>query len=69
MSLKYEGSALFRQRIVSATLSGKTLKVVNIRQDDEFPGLQDFEANFLQLIEKISDGKSIINYHYIYKVD
>lgn len=59
MSLKYEGSALFRQRIVSATLSGKVLKIVNIRQNDEFPGLQEFEANFLQLIEKISDGTII----------
>ena len=59
MSLKYEGSALFRQRIISATLSGKVLKIVNIRHDDEYPGLQDFEANFLQLIEKISDGKYI----------
>ena len=59
MALKYEGCVLFRQRIVAATLSGKVLKISKIRNDDEFPGLQDFEANFLKLIESISDGASI----------
>jgi RNA 3'-terminal phosphate cyclase len=55
--LHYRGCANFRQRIVAATLSGKTLKISEIRQDDESPGLQDFEANFLRLIESMSDGK------------
>ena len=62
MSLKYDGCALFRQRIVAATLSGKTLKCKNIRENDDFPGIQDFEANFLALIEKISDGRYQKNY-------
>lgn len=57
--LKYEGCRNFRQRIVASTLSGKTLKIINIRNDDEAPGLHDFEANFLRLIEKISDGCQI----------
>ena len=59
MALKYEGCALFRQRISAATLSGKVLKITKIRQDDEYPGLQDFEASFLQLIDKITDGAVI----------
>eukprot|EP01038_Epipyxis_sp_PR26KG_P012797 gene12797-17157_t len=60
--LKYEGSALFRQRIVSATLSGNLLRISHIRESNtitskgsEF-GLQAAEASFLQLIEKITDG-------------
>lgn len=57
MVLKYEGCSQFRQRIVAATLSGKPLKIVKIREEDESPGLQDFEANFLRLIEKLCDGK------------
>lgn len=54
--LKYEGCALFRQRIVASILSGNTLKVVKIREKDSSPGLQDYEANFLRFIEKITDG-------------
>lgn len=60
--LKYEGCSNFRQRIVASTLSGKTLKISNIRSDDEFPGLQDFEASFLRLIEKLSDGKNLLSF-------
>lgn len=49
---------MFRQRIVAALLSNKTLKIDKIRENHpEFPGLQDFEANFLRLIEAITDGK------------
>lgn len=56
--LKFSGSAMFRQRIVAALLSNKTLKIDKIRENHpEFPGLQDFEASFLRLIEAITDGK------------
>lgn len=56
--LKFSGSSLFRQRIVAAILSNKTLKIDRIRENHpEFPGLQDYEANFLRLIESITDGK------------
>lgn len=56
-TLKYSGGQAFRQRIVSSILSVKNLKIGKIRIDnDEFPGLQDFEANFLKLIESLTDG-------------
>jgi len=58
-SLRLQGCTQFRQRIVSAALSGKTLRVDDIRAEDDQPGLQDFEASFLRLIEKITDGISI----------
>lgn len=58
--LRYSGSSMFRQRIVASILSSKTLKIDKIREeDDDFVGLQDFEANFLQLIEAMTDGKEI----------
>lgn len=58
-SLRLRGCTQFRQRIVSAALSGKTLRVDDIRAEDDQPGLQDFEASFLRLIEKMTDGISI----------
>eukprot|EP00128_Syssomonas_multiformis_P011072 Colp12_sorted_trinity150504_noHs@32145 len=55
-TLKYQGCSLFRQRIVASLLSGQPLKIEHIRSKDDAPGLQDFEANFLRLIEKLTDG-------------
>ncbi len=57
--LKYSGSAMFRQRVVASVLSNTPLKIDKIRVADQIhPGLQDFEASFLRLIEQITDGKS-----------
>ncbi|KAI9092703.1 RNA 3'-terminal phosphate cyclase/enolpyruvate transferase [Phlyctochytrium arcticum] len=63
-SLHYKGHAAFRQRLVMATLSGKALRITDIRSDDEdAPGLADYEASFLRLIEKMTNGSIIeINY-------
>ena len=58
-SLRYEGSTLFRTRIISSILSGKTLILRNIRSDDSQPGLVEYEASFLRLIDKLSDGSNI----------
>ena len=41
---------------MAATLSQKNLRIDKIREQDDSPGLHDFEANFLRLIEKITDG-------------
>lgn len=56
-TLKYQGCSLFRQRIVASLLTSQPLKIENIRAKDDAPGLQDFEANFLRLIEKLTDGE------------
>ena len=56
MALRYEGCAHFRQRIVAATLSQKSLRIDKIRDQDDSPGLHDFEANFLRLIDTLTDG-------------
>ncbi len=59
MSLKLKGSQSFRLRLVCATLSGRPLRIDDIRADDESPGLRDFEASLLRLLEKITNGCSI----------
>ena len=48
MVLKFRGSSHFRQRIALSTLSGKAVRIDDIRHRDEAPGLRDFEANFLR---------------------
>ena len=45
--------------MVSSLLSGKKLKISDIRVNDESPGIQDFEACFLRLIDQLTDGTRI----------
>ena len=54
--LKFKGCQAFRQRLVCATLSGRQIRIDDIRASDESPGLRDFEASFLRLLEKITNG-------------
>ena len=54
--LKFSGSQHFRQRLVCATLSGRPIRIDGIREQDENPGIRDYEACLLRLIEKVTDG-------------
>lgn len=54
--LRFRGSQSFRQRLVFATLAGRAVRIDDIRAQDQSPGLRDFEASFLRLLEKISNG-------------
>jgi RNA 3'-terminal phosphate cyclase-like protein len=54
--MKLEGSAYFRQRLICSTLSGKSVLIKNIRSNSENPGLQDYEASLLRLLDKITNG-------------
>lgn len=51
-----EGSQHFRQRLVLSTLAGKSMQIDNIRVSDQNPGLRDYEASLLRLLEKITNG-------------
>ncbi|KAJ3046887.1 rRNA-processing endoribonuclease [Rhizophlyctis rosea] len=58
--LRFEGHNYLRQRLLLATLSGKTVRIDNIRPEDEDnPGLTDYEASFLRLLEKVTNGCSV----------
>ena len=54
--LRFEGSTQLRQRLVCSTLSGRPIRIDRIRERDQSPGLRDFEACLLRLLEKITDG-------------
>ena len=54
--LKFKGSEQFRTRIVCSTLAQKACRIDDIRSKDERPGVCDYEANFLRLLEKITNG-------------
>lgn len=56
MALRFEGCTHFRQRLVCSTLSGRPIRIDNIRARDQNPGLRDFEACLLRLLEKVTDG-------------
>lgn len=58
-TLVYEGCNFFRQRLILATLSGKNVKIKNIRHKDDDPGLREFEASFIRLLDKITNGSNI----------
>ncbi len=58
-TLKLRGAAQFRQRIALATLAGRAIRIEDIRYQDEKPGLRPEEANFLRLIEKLTNGCTI----------
>uniref|UniRef100_K3WKI0 18S rRNA biogenesis protein RCL1 n=1 Tax=Globisporangium ultimum (strain ATCC 200006 / CBS 805.95 / DAOM BR144) TaxID=431595 RepID=K3WKI0_GLOUD len=57
--LRMQGCSHFRQRLVCATLSGRPICIEEIRSEDEEPGLTDFEANFLRLLDRITNGSHI----------
>merc|ERR1712193_313777 len=58
-TVKLTGSNFFRQRVILATLSGKTLKVTKIRDNDANPGLLEEEMNLLRLIESFTNGTTV----------
>jgi RNA 3'-terminal phosphate cyclase-like protein len=54
--LRFRGCSHFRLRLVLSCLSGRPIRIDDIRADDEAPGIKLYEASFLRLIEKISNG-------------
>uniref|UniRef100_A0A672SNP6 RNA 3'-terminal phosphate cyclase-like protein n=1 Tax=Sinocyclocheilus grahami TaxID=75366 RepID=A0A672SNP6_SINGR len=57
--MEFEGCSCFRQRLVLSTLSRKREKILNIRSKDDNPGLRDFEASFVRLLDKVTNGTRI----------
>ncbi|XP_018324959.1 probable RNA 3'-terminal phosphate cyclase-like protein [Agrilus planipennis] len=57
--LSYKGSAYLRQRLVLAVLSGKSVKIEDIRKYDIDPGIQEFEVNLVRLLDKVTNGSYI----------
>jgi RNA 3'-terminal phosphate cyclase-like protein len=49
----------FRQRVVLSILSARVLRIDGIRSNEERPGLTNYEANFLRLVSKLTNGTSV----------
>lgn len=60
-TLRFEdGAVQFRQRIVVSLLSNRPLLIRNIRSEDlDAPGLRPYEASFLRLIDRLTNGSKI----------
>ncbi|KAG8733354.1 hypothetical protein FRC10_000291 [Ceratobasidium sp. 414] len=57
--VRFSGHDYFRQRIVLSILSGRSVRIDAIRPEDKNPGLRDFEASFLRLVERVTNGTII----------
>ncbi|TMW47567.1 hypothetical protein DOY81_007352 [Sarcophaga bullata] len=58
--LVYRGSNFLKQRLILSVLSGKPVKITQIRSEDEKqPGLREFEIGLIRLLDKITNGTKI----------
>lgn len=58
--LVYRGSNFLKQRLILSVLSGKPVKIVQIRSEDEAqPGLREYEIGLIRLLDKLTNGTKI----------
>lgn len=57
LPLVYKGSNHLKQKLILATLAGKSIKIVDIRENDG--GIQEFEVSLIRLIDKLTNGTKI----------
>lgn len=58
-TLHYRGSNLLKQRLILATLSGKSVRITDIRSLDTEPGVRGYEVSLIRLLQKCSDGSDV----------
>ena len=57
--LTYRGSNFLKQRLILSTLSGKPIRIIDIRSLSQEPGLSGYEISLIRLLDKISNGTKI----------
>lgn len=57
--LTYRGSNFLKQRLILSTLSGKPVRIIDIRSTDAEPGLRQYEVSLIRLLDKITNGTKI----------
>ncbi|ORZ34249.1 putative RNA-3'-phosphate cyclase [Catenaria anguillulae PL171] len=57
--VKLQGHHQLRNRLVLSLLSGKPVRIDQIRPDADEPGLKDYEVVLLRLLEMISNGTTV----------
>ncbi|CAB3405170.1 unnamed protein product [Caenorhabditis bovis] len=58
-TLDFEGCNFFRIRLAYSILTGRPIRISNIRKDDDAPGIRDFEAKLIALMEKVTNGTKV----------
>jgi len=56
---EFSGCNYLRQRLVLATLTSTSIKIKNIRSREDDPGIQEAEAGFIRLIDKLTNGSKV----------
>ena len=60
-TLHFEGSNCFRQRIILATLTGKSIVITRFRDKvGANYGIQDYEIDLLKLMNKVANGSNFV---------
>lgn len=58
--LVYKGANFLKQRLLLSTLSGKPVRIIEIRSLDTVnPGLREYEICLIRLFDKITNGTKI----------
>lgn len=57
--LRFTGHHNLRARLILSLLSGRPVVITSIRAKSTSPGLRDYEAGFLRLLEKVTNGTKI----------
>lgn len=55
----YKGCNLLRQRLLLSTLSGKPIRIIDIRNSEDEPGLKEYEINLIRLFDKVTNGTKV----------
>lgn len=58
-TLVYKGSSFLRQRLLLSVLSGKPVRIIDIRTSHDEPGIAEFEVNLIRLLDKVTNGTVI----------
>jgi RNA 3'-terminal phosphate cyclase-like protein len=53
----HKGSNHIKQKLILATLAGKSIKITDIRVNEG--GIQEYEVNLIRLIDKLTNGTRI----------
>jgi len=56
---EYRGSNYLRQRLVLSSLTSTSVRISDIRTQDDDPGLQEAEAGFVRLLDKLTNGSKV----------
>lgn len=57
--LRFQGHHNLRARLILSILTGRPIVITGIRSKSTSPGLREYEAGFLRLLEKITNGSKI----------